>query len=273
MCCPACAILKCKFAMFPVKLSEKPEKPWHSWLVRFCTARFGVALLVGSSLVACNAASPPTTQSPVAPSVSPSEAAVSPSPSPSPSPIASLDPEEQVISQQGIGVAQLGMTLGELKQKLGPEVELKVKAPYIVDFDAIAVERSGEVQYYILYLAGQTFKDSDVIQGLLTSNPKFRTAEDVGPGTTIAAAEQVYGKATLSYNTDNESREYVRFADQNSGNLSFSTGSGGNGNGGAGIYASPQGAYNETQQFKTDATIKSIWVVCLTEDCVKPANL
>jgi hypothetical protein len=227
-----------------------------------------MAVLAVSALAACNAASPPVAQSP-SPSTTPSTVAVSPSPSPSQSPPASPEPEEQTISQQGIGAARLGMTLGELKQKLGPGVELKVKAPYIVDFDAIAVERSGEVQYYILYLTGQTFKDTDVIQGLLTDNSQFRTAEDVGPGTSIATAEQAYGRATLSYNTDNESREYVRFANQTTGNLSFSTG---NGSSGGGIYPSPLSTYNETQQFKPDAKIKSIWVVCLTEDCVKPAN-
>ncbi|NJL41916.1 MAG: hypothetical protein HC899_38595, partial [Leptolyngbyaceae cyanobacterium SM1_4_3] len=127
-------------------------------------------------------------------------------------------------------------------------VEFIVESPFIVDFDALAVRKDGEVQYYILYLAGQSFSDQDVIQGLLTDNPKFQTAEKIGSSSTIREAEQVYGPVTLSYNTQNESREYARFANQPAGNISFATGSGNAES--AGIYASPLGAYNETQQFK-----------------------
>ncbi|MGV2391051.1 MAG UNVERIFIED_CONTAM: hypothetical protein LVR29_31475 [Microcystis novacekii LVE1205-3] len=35
-----------------------------------------------------------------------------------------------------------------------------------------------------------------------------------GPRTPLEQAEKVYGKGTLSYNTSNESREYVRFVNQ-----------------------------------------------------------
>ncbi|MBF2073121.1 MAG: hypothetical protein IGS50_05065 [Synechococcales cyanobacterium C42_A2020_086] len=218
-------------------------------------------------LTGCNGASE-------APSVISSPSPTNSSPAPSPAPVAEASPadsspqpvaEEPIISATGIGAAQLGMTLAELKQVLGSDVEYVVESPFIVDFDAISVRREGEVQYYILYLAGQSFTDTDVIQGLLTSNPKFRTAANVGPGTTIAEAAERYGSATLSYNTQNESREYVRFANQPAANLSFSTGSGGDSL--AGIYASPTAEYNETQQFHADAVIQSVLVVCLTEDC------
>ena len=175
------------------------------------------------------------------------------------------DPQSSLISASGIGPAQLGMTLGELKQIMGTETEFTVQSPFIVDFDAIAISQSGEVQYYILYLAGQSFTDTDVIQGLLTSNSKFQTAAGVGPGTPIQQAEQAYGKATLSYNTENESREYVRFEDQPAPNISFSTGSTTQET--AGVYSSPTGGYNETQEFKENTAITSVLVVCLDENC------
>ncbi|XQQ07801.1 MAG: hypothetical protein EDM05_62260 [Leptolyngbya sp. IPPAS B-1204] len=221
-------------------------------------------------LAGCNGPQPSTVaKSPTpTPTTSPSPAPATPQSQPdqSPATVAS-ETEDRLISPRGIGAAQLGMTLGELKQKLGTEAEFTVESPFIVDFDAIAVRQAGEVQFYILYLAGQSFTDQDVIQGILTDNAKFRTAEDVGPGTLIADAEETYGNVTLSYNTDNESREYARFANQPAGNLSFSTG---NGNASlAGIYASPTSDYNETEQFKPDAAIQSILVVCLTEDCVQ----
>jgi len=161
------------------------------------------------------------------------------------------------------------MTLAELKQKLGTEAEFVVKAPFIVDFDAIAVRKSGKTQYYILYLAGQSFSDGDVIQGVLTDNPKFLTAEGVGAGTTLQNAVQVYGKATLSYNTQNESREYARFERQPAPNISFATGNG-NSNP-AGVYSSPKSEYNETQDYRAEATLQSVLVVCLTDGCA-PAS-
>jgi hypothetical protein len=176
--------------------------------------------------------------------------------------------ENRLLSPQGIGVAQLGMTLGTLKQQLSG-AEFTVESPFIVDFDAIAVRQDGEVQFYILYLAGQSFTDSDVIQGLWTDNPAYQTTEGIGSGISIAAAEAAYGDATLSYNTDNESREYARFANQPASNLSFSTGNGAANP--AGIYASPASGYNETQEYRSEATIESILVVCLTEDCA-PTN-
>lgn len=187
-------------------------------------------------------------------------------PSDSESPEVELpDTTSTLISGNGIGPAQLGTTLGELKQRLGTEVEFTVTAPFMVDFDAIAVSRSGELQFYILYLAGEPFTDSDTIQGLWTENPSFQTAEGVGPGTAIQTAEDAYGEATLSYNTENESREYVRFDRQPAPNISFGTGNGNDT--AAGIYPSPGGGYNETQQYREDATIESVLLVCLDENC------
>lgn len=227
-----------------------------------------ILLLTACNRAAQEAAAP--SPSPV-PSLGATPESVSPSPKATQSPVAvTTEVENRVISPKGIGPAQLGMTLGALKQKLGSEVEYTVQSPFIVDFDAIAVRREGEVLFYILYLAGQTLTDNDVIQGLLTRNPAFQTAEKVGPGTLIEAAESIYGKVTLSHNTENESREYARFANQPAGNLSFGTG---NGNASpAGNYPSPASGYNETQQVQPGATIESIWVVCLTEDCVSNSN-
>lgn len=229
---------------------------------------FLLLLTLGCCLASCNGTDPPAAQSPSpSPAGSPERVAASPTPTPSPSPQSSPAAENLLISPQGIGAAQLGMTLAELRQRLGPDYSFTIKSPFIVDFDAIAVQKGGEVQYYILYLAGQSFGENEPIQGLLTENAKFRTAEQIGPGSTIAAAERAYGKATLAYNVDNEAREYVRFANQNQRNLSFGTGYGNADS--AGIYASPGGGYNETQQFKPEAAIKTVWVVCLSDACAQ----
>lgn len=227
-----------------------------------CIAASAVTLV----LAGCNnAPSPPgaaLSSPPVLASDQPSPAPPSPSPSPAVTPVPKA--EANLISSQGIGAARLGMTFGDLKRSLASETELVVKSPFIVDFDAVAIRQDDEVQYYILYLSGQTLSDTDVIQGVLTDNAKFRTAENVGPMTTLVEAEQIYGQVTLSYNTQNESREYARFAKQPPA-LSFSTGNGNKST--AGLYSTPQSDYNETQQFREDATIQSVLVVCLTADC------
>ena len=228
----------------------------------------GSLLLATGLLAGCTGSSkPPTAVSSAAPIASPA----SPLPSPSASTASPSAPaaESSLISAKGIGAAQLGMSLAALKQTLGSDTTFTVKSPFMVDFDAIAVQKGGEVQYYILYLAKQSFSDRDVIQGLLTDNSKFQTAEGVGAGTTLQKAMQVYGKVTLSYNTQNEGREYAQFDRQPAPNLSFATGNGNTQT--AGTYPSPTGEYNQTHDFKPDAKIKSILLVCLSDACA-PAS-
>lgn len=208
--------------------------------------------------------SPSVSADPPAPTVT----EVEPSPEvPSPSSEAA---DSTLISATGIGPAQLGMTLGDLKQILGAETEFTVESPFIVDFDAVAVRQGEEILFYILSLPGTPPTDADPIEGLYTDNPKFRTDADVGPGTSLQSATQAYGPVTLSYNTQNESREYARFAQQPSTNISFATGNGNQDP--AGVYASPTQEYNETSEFRDDATIQSVLVVCLTEGCTPPTN-
>ena len=228
----------------------------------------GSMLLVTELLVGCNqSAKPPVATASATPIASPT----SPSPSPTASVTSPTAPaaESSLISAKGIGAAQLGMTFSALKQALGSEATFTVKSPFMVDFDAIAVQKGGEVQYYILYLAKQSFSNGDVIQGLLTDNPKFQTAEGVGAGTPIQKVMQTYGKVTLSYNLQNEGREYAQFDRQPAPNLSFATGNGNTQT--AGVYPSPIGEYNQTHDFKPDAKIKSILLVCLSDDCA-PAS-
>jgi hypothetical protein len=183
-----------------------------------------------------------------------------------PSPIPdNTPPPHALISNTGIGVADLGMTFSEFQQAIGDAYTLEPIAPFMVDFDAIAVQQAGEVQYYILHLAGMPFTDDDIIQGLHTDNPRYQTAEGVGPGSAIATAETLYGNATLSYNFENEGREYVRFEDFELTNIVFGTGNANLET--AGIYPEPTSSYNETEDYREDAVIESVLLVCLTANC------
>ncbi len=169
--------------------------------------------------------------------------------------------EEFSLSEQGIGEAKIGMTLGELKEKLGSEVTFETLPSFMVDLDAIAVKKGSETLYYILYFNFDKLEDADPIQILLTDNPQFRTAEGVGTGTPIEQAESVYGQATLSYNTDYEAREFVKFAETADQKITFRT----NGNlgdkGFVGVYPqSSGGEYYETNKFKDNAKIGEVMV-------------
>ncbi|MEP0782655.1 DUF3558 domain-containing protein [Coleofasciculus sp. FACHB-129] len=233
-------------------------------------ARFFLSssLLLLMTLVGCSTATPPTPQASVSPTstATPQTVQGSPSPtpateSPSPSPVSETISESQKISATGIGPAKLGMTLGELKKELGSKAEFKVQSPYIVDFDAIAVSQNGKVQYYILYPAGKPLTDSGKIDALVTENSDYKTEKGVGPGTSLKQAEAAYGDATLSYNLDNEGREYVRFANQPAKSISFRLG---NANDASliGVYSSKSGSggLSETKQFKDAASIRSVEV-------------
>ena len=169
--------------------------------------------------------------------------------------------QTQKISATGIGAAKLGMTYGELKKVLGASAEFQIKSPFMVDLDAIAVISSGKVQYYILYPAGTTFKNSQAIESIFTDNPDYQTAQKVGVGTPIKQAEAIYGNATLFYNTAVESREYVKFANQPAENIFFRPDATNNQQF-AGIYSSASGEYHETQQYQPNSLIGSVGVDC-----------
>ena len=182
--------------------------------------------------------------------------------------------EDLKISAEGIGKAKLGMTLGELKQISDKDTEFKLESPFMVDLNAIAVSKSGVVQYYILYLAGTTSHpdqitptDADPMTILMTDNPNYQTKEGVKVGTSIKDAEAIYGNATLSYNTASESREYVTFGDRVDRNIGFRT------NwlkdGFAGIYPATSQEYRQTEEFNDNAVIAAIEVSCAPIDCPK----
>lgn len=175
--------------------------------------------------------------------------------------------KEQLISADGIGSAKVGMTLGELKRLL-PGAEFTVKSPFIVDFDAIAVSQAGKDQFYILYPTLLRLADTDIIEALVTDNPNYRTAEGVGPGTPLKDAQTAYGEASLSYNTQNESREYVKFAKLNTKAIAFRV-KPPQGKALAGIYSSSKGELKQTKDFQQTATINLVEVYC-RENCPLP---
>jgi hypothetical protein len=200
----------------------------------------------------------------------PTSEPIKPSPSPKESSIAKLNiptNPAQKITSTGIGAAKIGMTYKELKQQLGNGYNFQVKTSFIDGFEAIAVTRSGKVQYYIPYPTGTKFTNEDRIQHLMTDNPDYRTEKGVGPGTPIGQAATVYGGATLSFSKENESREFIGFGQQPNG-LAFRSKPAKNRNF-AGEYPESNSEYLKTKKYDAKAAIGQITVSCENEQCGK----
>jgi len=165
---------------------------------------------------------------------------------------------DQIIAADGVGDAVLGLSPDELAEALGSDYDISDEVRITVDFDGRVVSRDGIVQFR----AAMT-DNTDALTLFIVSNPDYATAEGVGPATTIADAEAIYGEATLNWNPDDESREFVTFADGPAGRIAFRTpGIGGNN---VGIYE--DGEF-ETAEYEEGAEIAAVWVSCVSgTDC------
>ena len=181
------------------------------------------------------------------------------------------------ISSKGIGKAKLGMTLGKLKEISDSDTVFEKISSFMVDVDAIAVSKKGIVQYYILYLAGDSSESQGnaidpnlVITALMTDNDNYQTEQGVKVGTSIEEAEEIYGDAILAYNTEGESREYVTFNSQHPENIQFRASYFkliSDGLGFSGIYPEYPGVSYTTDKYRDGAAIAAIEVSCNPNDC------
>lgn len=177
-------------------------------------------------------------------------------------------PETMTITPDRLGPARVGTTLSDLKaevrQALGADVSFAPMPNFMVDLDAIAVNQADETLFYVLHFSSEPLGEEDVVNLLLTTNSRFKTLEGIGPGTALAAAEEVYGEATLAHNPDNEMRESARFAGFDAARVTFRTNgfaTGEDGVGLAGIYGEPvEGSYYETTQYRGGATIRAVMI-------------
>ncbi|GAX35986.1 DUF1176 domain-containing protein [Nodularia sp. NIES-3585] len=169
---------------------------------------------------------------------------------------------EQLITTKNVGSAKLGMTLGELKQVLGEGATFE-PTPLGVDAgEGIKASQDGNVQYLLGFAQGkQPITNNSQITMITVANPNYRTTAGVGPGTPLKEAVTAYGQATLSYNLNNETREYIKFerglgADKGvvirSNQWTITDF--------AGIYSDPQSEFNETQKYQDHAAIGSITI-------------
>jgi hypothetical protein len=226
---------------------KRPADPLRSLAIILIRVGFAGWLCWAIALAGC-ANSPPTE------AVTPTS---SPSPKLAPIDSARFDPA-RLISAGGIGPVRLGMTLAQAKRVMGSTVRWENVPNLMVDFGAIAVKSGSTVLFYVVYEADRPLRDRDTISILMTQNPAYKTSEGVGPSTTIARAASIYGPATLSFNWDDEAREYVRFANQPSSMLFRTQGQPNNFDG---QYATTQGdAFHSTTTYRATAAISAVWV-------------
>ena len=120
------------------------------------------------------------------------------------------DENDFLVTDMGIGKAQIGMTYGRLKAVLGKRVGFR-DVDLGIGMKAKGVFVKGIIQYYILYPSFKYLEPTDVISVLATNNPRYKTADGIGPGTLIKDAVAIYGPATLTYQQTNSREELIHF--------------------------------------------------------------
>ncbi|MEM6868865.1 MAG: hypothetical protein AAFU53_16040 [Cyanobacteria bacterium J06632_3] len=174
-----------------------------------------------------------------------------------------------LIASDGIGSAKVGMTYAQIQQALGPDYTYSEVSPFMVDLSGVAVLREGisgffagrAIAFYLAYPANETLSDSTVINLFITANPKYKTAQGVGPGTLLSKAVGDYGRVLLSFNTEAESREFANF-ERSPDKLSFRAEA--LTHSFAGDYSVPDAersdSFNQTPAFFENASVSQVWV-------------
>lgn len=120
-------------------------------------------------------------------------------------------PRSLLITSRSIGPARIGMSVGALKRAFpgattssqdGPEAffVLKKNGHEILNFATRELQRDINAR----------LADSDTISSLRTSDPLFKTAAGIGPGSWLHNAEKLYGRPTLEFWSEGEVASFPR---------------------------------------------------------------
>ena len=173
-------------------------------------------------------------------------------------PSAQAQASDLEITPTGVGSAVVGSTLSQLQGQLGPDYSFGPAADVLVDVQGYEVIRDGDVVFIAAAVTGTGPLEADTPLTLfLIREPGPATDAGIGVGSTITEGVAAYGNATVSFNLENESREFVRFDNQPDG-LNFRTGSGAT----AGVYPDSDESFRETTEFIDDAEIQAVWISC-----------
>lgn len=163
---------------------------------------------------------------------------------------------EMTLASWGAGDITIGSTLADLT---GLDV---TPGPAIDDAtDSYTIRRDGE----IIALVATSGDDAAPINLIVALDSMFRTAEGVGPGSSVAEVEAAYGTAILSF-TDPKGAELLSVSSGPQALHFFTSYSGGPQ---AGIY---DGDTTATTEYEADAVIAAVWVDCRFVTCPGPAS-
>jgi hypothetical protein len=122
--------------------------------------------------------------------------------------------ELAVITPEGIGPARAGMTVGEIRAALDPELRLgDLNSTFMVDLVALPVVHGRDTLLHLVFPADETLGDGVVPLLAVTDHAGVLTVEGVGPGIALADAAARYGAPRLRFNAEDEMREYATFPD------------------------------------------------------------
>ncbi len=126
----------------------------------------------------------------------------------------SFDPE-CLISETGIAGVESPATLNDFVETFPADTAISFQPAYMVDFGSLCALSGGEEAICVIFESYDVEEyDGDIeVIAMGVYADQCRTAEGVGPGTSIADAVAAYGAARFGFSYDNESREYVSFAD------------------------------------------------------------
>ena len=124
---------------------------------------------------------------------------------------------DREITATSMGPATLGNTETGLAVELGSSYTLTPGVTPFVDLEGAEVSQGGVTQFYALRSSGE----GPELTVFITDNSEYQLASGIGPGATVDDAVAAYGAATVSFNTDNESREFAVFDRGPAGRVQF----------------------------------------------------
>ena len=152
------------------------------------------------------------------------------------------------------------MTVDEVQRALTDGASIgKLDELFMVDLSALPVVAGADTLYHLVFVHGDPVTDTTHLQMVVTTHPRVTTPEGIGAGSTMGEAASRYGQPTLSYNTNDESREYAKFPGYPAGNVWFRLKPGDGAAFFVGKYGT-SGEYNETTTFDSAGRIMMVMV-------------
>ncbi|QLC24339.1 hypothetical protein HFP57_04385 [Parasphingopyxis algicola] len=126
----------------------------------------------------------------------------------------SFDPDCR-ITETGMAGIENPATLGDFVEAFPAGTTLSFEPVYMVDFGSLCTRSDGEDALCAIFESYdvEAYRPDIEVIAMGVYADRCRTAEGVGPGSSIADAVDAYGEARFGFSYENEAREYVSFAE------------------------------------------------------------